>query len=111
MRPLRASILVRSPERGATSRVSPRALSEPMSPVTTVGSRRTPETVPKVGLIRSSVRNSSFGPEPKAHTEEPTTARLCAPTASVLEAATSRDSGEMRSTERGGDETQTDPAP
>ncbi len=98
--------------RGATRRVSPRALSEPLSPVTTEGSRRTRETVPKVGLIRSSVRNSSFGPEPKAHTAEPATARLWADTPSGSEATTCRDSGEMRSTERAsGDETQTEPAP
>ena len=42
------------------------------------GTRRTRETVSKVGLIRSSVKYGSFVPEPTAHSRRPATARLCA---------------------------------
>ena len=77
-----------------------------------IGSRRTRAAVSNVGSIRSSVRNGSVGPEPRAHTDGPAAARLCAGAPSVIEAATRREAGEIRSTERGsGNATQTEPAP
>ena len=66
VRPLRASIRVRYPARGATTTVSRSSAIDPLSPATTIGSCRTRVTVSNVGSIRSSVRETSVGLEPTA---------------------------------------------
>ena len=110
-RPLRASIRVKKPERGATTTLSLRPAIDPLSPATTIGSRRTCVAVLNVGSIRSTVRDVSVGPEPTTQTFPAEAARLCAATVSGTEAMTRLDAGEIRRTEwTSGDETQSEPA-
>ena len=97
VRPSRASIHVRSPERGATTTVTPRAASEALSPAATIGTRVTCETLSKVGLMRTTVRPVSAGAAAiAAQSRPPATARLCAARRSRTVPITRRDDGEIR---------------
>ena len=96
VRPSCASIHVRSPERGATTTVAPRAASEALSPAATIGTRVTCETLSNVGSMRTTVRPVSAGLAAiAAQSRPPATVRLCAARRSALSRSRDAD-GEIR---------------